>query len=167
MTRLLPSCRWQSTRPSFVEHSSEIETNWAAKERRGERESGSRVNRSKGEMKHLPNRLNDFLFSPKCHITLSHIRFSVADVYSSQVDFVQKYRSTANPPPLCSLLMQRIRLPLCRGHRPVHRICMYVCPLRSAHSVQVQFHLRSRWRTSLMHRFRSFLFHPFSRSQKE
>ena len=47
-------------------------------------------------------------------------------VYSSQVDFVQKYRSTANPPPLCSLLMQRIRLPLCRGHRPVHRICMYV-----------------------------------------
>ena len=80
VTRLLPSCRWQSTRPSFVEHSSEIETNWAAKERRGERESESGVNRSKGEMKHLPNRLNDFLFSPKCHITLSHIRFSLTDV---------------------------------------------------------------------------------------
>ena len=46
--------------------------------------------------------------------------------------------------------------------------CMHVPSIHSVHFVQLHAdHLRSRWRTLIVRRFRSFLFHPFSRSQKE
>ena len=91
---------------------------------KGEREGGKSIEKRDEAFAQSLERL--FILPEMSYNSFTHPLLSHRCVYSSQVDFVQKYRSTANPPPLCSLLMQRIRLPLCRGHRLVHRKCMYV-----------------------------------------